>query len=654
VTKIRARSTSALQFNNKRQIRRSSRKLKQAVTIFASIVVLGAILLLASVIAEEREAAEERAWNDVYNLSGAFEDQVHRVIDSLRGAMSLLKPRLTAEGAAFDLVSWIWQAPEFGAATVQVAFVGPDGRLVSSSLELNPNPVDLSDREHIRVHMAGRRDIFIGRPVVGRVSGKVTIQVSDRVEKSDGRFAGVIVFSLSPEFLTSLHRSVRLGSGGLIILAGLDGVIRACFGSSEAAGQEAIGKTIKQMAFFEMTHAKAGGDFVDKNPLNGKRTLFHWRRAGVYPLVVIVGLGKAEVLASANRSAALLALLGAPVIALSAGTAAVLNREITRRVRREIALFVESRKVLRANSELRRRHGQLLETSAELQAERARLERANKALSEAKEIAESANQAKSSLLMNMSHEFRTPMHAILNYTSMGLKKLETKEFDKLNKYLSNIQASGVRLLGMLNALLDLAKLESGRLEITMSRGNLAQVARQAQIELGSLLETKQLELKIDCLTLDTGAVFDSQRVMQVFVNLLSNAIKFSPNCGVIRIVIAEDERIVIAEDEASLEPALKCSVEDHGPGIREADIEKIFEKFAQGSGKIECAGGSGLGLAICREIILLHGGKIWAGHRPGGGAVFHFILPRRRGLKAMETFPIEEHPQKQFLAKAID
>ena len=125
--------------------------------------------------------------------------------------MSLLKTRLAAEGSAFDLVDWIAHAPEFAATTVQVAFVGPDGKLVSTSLERKPKPVDLSDREHVRVHLNGAAGLFIGKPVTGRISGQTTIQISDRVESADGRLAGVLVFSLSPEFLTTLHRSVQLG-----------------------------------------------------------------------------------------------------------------------------------------------------------------------------------------------------------------------------------------------------------------------------------------------------------------------------------------------------------------------------------------------------------------------------------------------------------
>ena len=166
----------SLQGHNRRFIRRSGQKLKRAVAVLASVIVLGTILLLGSVATEQREASEERAWNDVHNLAGAFQEQVGRVVDSVRGAIALLKPQLLAEGAAFNLVDWTRHVPEFATSTVQIAYVGPDGKLLATSLSRNPQPVDLSDREHIRVQLTGEhKGLFIGKPVIGRVSGQPTI-----------------------------------------------------------------------------------------------------------------------------------------------------------------------------------------------------------------------------------------------------------------------------------------------------------------------------------------------------------------------------------------------------------------------------------------------------------------------------------------------
>jgi signal transduction histidine kinase len=616
---------------NRAQIGLSSRKLKRAITAFSAIIALGTVLLLASVAVQQREAAEERAWNDTFNLSGAFEEQVRRVIDSVRGSMSLLKPRLAAEGAKFDLADWLAHAPEFAATTVQIAYAGPDGKLASSSLERTPKPVDLSDREHVRVHLSGKRGIFIGKPVTGRISGQTTIQVSERVERADGTFAGVIVFSLSPEFLTTLHRAVRLGNGGSMILAGTDGVVRASFAGFQKSDHEHIGASIAGAKALAVLPAEAGA-YEDNSPLNGQPEFFHWRKVAGYPLVVIVGLARAEVFALANRSAVMLAILGTAVLVLALSMTLILHREIGRRVQREISLFDESRKVLHAKDNLQRRHRQLLKTSAQLDAERARLQRLNKELGTAKELAEHANQAKTSLLMNMSHEFRTPMHAILNYTNMSLKKAGSNDTDKLKKYLSNIQMSGTRLLKMLNALLDLAKLESGKFDLRLSRGDLAQIVRQSQAEIDSLFEAKQLRFAFAASASNACAVFDQQQMMQVFINLFSNAVKFSPPNGEVKAVI---EDAVLPGQR----PAISCSIADEGAGIPEGELDAIFEKFTQSSKTDKGAGGSGLGLAICREIVHLHQGRIWASNRHTGGAILHIVLPK--DLAAYHSQPAE-------------
>jgi signal transduction histidine kinase len=622
----------------RRQIRTSGRDLKRAVALFASAIMLGTVVLLLSVVLHEREAAARRAWDDTYNLSGAFEEQVRRVIDSIRGSMSLLKPRLAAEGAAFDLVDWISHAPEFAATAVQVAFVGPDGKLISTSLDRNPEPASLSGRDHIRVHMTGGgTGLFIGKPVLGRISKRVTLQVSDRVESPDGKLAGIIVFSISPEFLTTLHNAVRLDKGGFMILAGMDGVVRASYASFQKPDEEYIGTSIPGSP--ALTDAAQAGAYIGPCPLNGEAAFVSWRKVAGYPLTVIVGLGEAEVYAVANRSAVLLAAMGAAVLALTLTITLILYREIGLRVQREAALAGESRKVMRANQDLQERHRLLLKTSAELTAERARLRRLNRELAKAKEQAVHANQAKTSLLMNMSHEFRTPMHAILNYAAMGLKKLESQDTAKLAKYLGNINIAGIRLLCMLNALLDLAKLESGKVDLHLSNGDLAHIIRQSQAEIDSLFEAKQLRLDLEVRAASTAACFDQPRMIQVFVNLFSNAVRVSPPQTTVKAGI----------EDGTLEgqrPALHCWIGDEGPGIPESELEAIFDKFAQSSRTANGAGGSGLGLAICREIVLLHQGKIWAANGSSGGAVFHIVLPTGLGAQSQDAAVAEKVLEK--------
>ena len=288
-----AAARRTFQPGNRRLIRRSGRKLKHAIGVFASAIALGTILLLVSVANEQREAAEERAWNDVANLAGAFQEQVGRVMDSVRGAMALLKLRFTVEGPAFNLVDWTRRVPEFATSTVQVAFVGPDGKLLATSLSRTPKPVDLSDREHIRVQLTGQhKGLFIGKPVIGRVSGQPTIQVTERLEDADGKLAGIIVFSLSPEFLTTLHRVVNLGKTGSMMLVGEDGVVRASYGAWQKSDCDFIGKTVPGMKAIIDARESREGQYRGNNPLNGEPAFLHWKKVRDYPLVVAVSFGR--------------------------------------------------------------------------------------------------------------------------------------------------------------------------------------------------------------------------------------------------------------------------------------------------------------------------------------------------------------------------
>ncbi len=237
-----------------------------------------------------------------------------------------------------------------------------------------------------------------------------------------------------------------------------------------------------------------------------------------------------------------------------------------------------------------------------------------------KEKVEQAAKAKSEFLSNMSHELRTPMHAILSYAKLGFSSDATNGAATYQKYFRNIHASGSRLLGLLNDLLDLAKLESGKMDFKKSPGDFADVIEQSQIELSPLLKDKNLTLTTEITANSTASVFDKQRMIQVVINLISNSIKFSPAGSGISVGVC-DARMPDGSQ------ALCCSAGDEGPGIPKIELEAVFDKFIQSSKTKSGAGGSGLGLSICREILKAHGGKIWAENREPTGAVFSFLIP---------------------------
>ena len=233
----------------------------------------------------------------------------------------------------------------------------------------------------------------------------------------------------------------------------------------------------------------------------------------------------------------------------------------------------------------------------------------------AREAAETANRAKSSFLANMSHELRTPLHGILSFASFGVKRHTTAGPDKLLDYFQEIKQSGESLLILLDDLLDLAKLESGKMTFDFQKADLGLVMSSVASEVHAWASQRNVSIRIPEPDLGVEAELDAVKIKQVVRNLLSNAIKFSPQRGIVELAVHHGS------------DSVTVTVRDQGPGIPDDELETVFDMFVQSSKTRTGAGGTGLGLAICREIIAAHNGRIWAENHPDGGATFSFEIP---------------------------
>ena len=228
---------------------------------------------------------------------------------------------------------------------------------------------------------------------------------------------------------------------------------------------------------------------------------------------------------------------------------------------------------------------------------------------------ESASQHKSQFLANMSHELRTPLNAILGYNELMQDGLYGELSPKTKEVLNRVDKNGKHLLGLINDVLDLSKIEAGQLMLASESFSMKDVVQTVVSATESLAAAKSLPLKVVIPDSMPEARGDERRITQVLLNLVGNAIKFT-DAGEVSVAAT------IANGKFSV------SVTDTGPGIPPSEQGRIFEEFHQiDDSNTKKKGGTGLGLAIARRIIELHRGRLWVESEIGRGSTFHFELP---------------------------
>ena len=594
--------------------RKSGRLFKRRIAAFSAAIMAAICALVTKAVLSEREAALHQARTEAANLSASLQEQLRGMLNGVAGAMAFVKSRIESEGPAIDLDALKASEPGLAGAAIEILVLDREGKVRASTLKGQSGPVYLSDREYFNAHLNNPGlGFFIGEPVYGKTSGRLAVPATGRLNTPDGRFAGVLNFSLDPELLTALSRKVQLGQTASTEIVRGDGSIVARYTPVKGLDKSSMGKKAVEFEAAARARAAEAGTYSARSSIDGVTRLYHWRKVPGYPLYVVAGLGKAEALASAHMQARITVGLGIAALSLPLLMMFMLNREISRRVEHAVALDRESEKV-------HMEHAALHAITEELAKERIKLRRFNKELALARHRAEDANRAKSAFLANMSHELRTPLNAILGFSEIIRDRLFGDDAARYAEYAADIHRSGTHLLNIVNDVLDVTRIEAGKFEL-----------REEPLKLAGILEESLLAVEPQAakggislmrIAPDSGATIsgDRTRLTQIFINLLSNAIKFTPAGGSVALIASPDEG-----------GGLILTVRDTGIGMAGNEIRDAVELFRQVDSSLSRRyEGTGLGLPLAIQLTELHGGTLTVESAQGRGTAVTVRLPKER------------------------
>jgi signal transduction histidine kinase len=628
---------------------RRSRLFGKYVLVFV-VLVSGALLTSSSIdlyfsFQEQRTALtslqQEKA-------SAAAAEIAHFLSDMSRQLEWTIQPdTVTIAERRAEYLRLIRRAP----AISDVRYVAPDGRLRLSVSRFSINREDqLTDASSEPAFRQATRTLPYFGPVYFQSESEPYMEVA--VREPDG---GVVIAEVNLKFIWDVVSRIRIGQAGNAYVVDQQGILVA---------HPDIGRVLQKTDLStapQFTTAQADTRLnVDQpvldlpSPFGRGQVLTAHRRIEPPGWWVFVEQPLEEAFAplyaSVLRTVALL-LVG---LVLSVGASLILARRMVTPIQalRTGAMLVgagalDQRIDVQTGDELEELAAEFNEMAEQLRVSYTHLEikvqeRTSELATAFQDLAATsrklqvANQHKSEFLANMSHELRTPLNAIIGFSEMLSEGMLGELSDRQKDYVLDILASGRHLLALINDILDLSKVEAGRMELELNEFSVAEVLEYALgiVRAWSIRQGLTLYLDVDP---DVGFIeADERKIKQVMFNLLSNALRFTPSGGSIEVMArreSEPDQVVIA-------------VCDSGIGIAHEQQARIFDEFYQATGEPgRTRDGTGLGLALAKKFVTLHGGELWVESEPGMGSTFFFTLPRQAPVSvAVEPQPAAGAP----------
>ncbi|HYD71196.1 sensor histidine kinase [Azospirillum sp.] len=537
-------------------------------SLLAGLVMVAALWgAIVVVTAHNRAALRAEARVEAGNMARVFAEHIRRTVTMIDLALQDYRAYQRSNPGSPPAEGWRDAYLKEG-GVFQWATIDERGMMAFSNLAPVTKPVDLSDREHFRVHRdSGRDELFISKPVLGRVSQRWSIQFTRRLSRPDGSFAGVVVLSVEPDYFIANFEAIDTGAHGVTLLAGMDRIVRARF-SRQEADTRGLGEALPaDYPFFDP--ARPVGAAPVTSFVDGVDRHSGWRQVKGYPLVVAAQVADDDVMERAVVVERNLHLVGALVTAVLLAGALAIGHLLERRARAQRLLERQADELRIANGEVER------------------------------------------LAYVAAHDLQEPLRAITSYSQLVAMTYADALDDEGREWLGEVTAAAARMKHLLRDI----QLYLAEKSLPLPTAPLAADAalKAALARLAPMVAETGAE--IDAAPLPE-VMADARRLTEAFCVLLANALQYRAP--------GRPPRIRIAARREGGFHALE--VADNGIGIAPDYHERIFEVFQRLHSRADHPG-TGMGLAIVRKMIQRLGGHIRVASTPGEGSTFTILLP---------------------------